>query len=493
MSGNHLSERGKQLLYDFPALAALRESDRKGVGGLIKIVEDCAEYNRRVALPRALELDERMEREPYYFDWEMMREACKIRIFSLCIPEVLGGQASKYLVSGMSLAVEELCSACGGIGLALAAHSLGVSPLLTSGAMAHWDTVLHEIVEEEKKGNPVVMAYAITEPSAGTDVEEPEFLEVAKIGMEAKRVKGGYVLNGRKCFISDGSEAKYFTVTAATDRSRPLETWTTFLVERGMEGFSTPRVELKMGQRACHAAELHFEDVFVPDSHVLGYEGDGMANGILFIMAASRGPVGAIATGIARGAFEHFLAWARAARNGKRPIDEDRIRMALAEMKAVLQENRGLYLNHSLCGDAVFRSAFTHPVFRAAFMVPRSIRTMKPYTAVLNSYYGKGLVNALFRWFIKDEGVTEMLSKSSLAKFACADNAMWLTSRALELMGTDDSPERRWVEKCYRDAKLTQIYEGTNQLNRLVVYNIDFAGTLGLEVPRPLKKGVKVG
>jgi acyl-CoA dehydrogenase len=491
MSVRVLSERGNRLLSDFPTLAALRKSDRRGIDGVIKIVEGCAEYNRRVALPRALELDQHMEREPDYFDWEIMREGCKYRIFSLCIPEVIGGLASKYMVTGMALAVEELCSACGGIGLALAAHSLGVSPVIASGAMTHWDTVLHEIVQEEKKGNPVVMAYAITEPSAGTDVEEPEFLEVARIGMEAKKVKGGYVLNGRKCFISGGSEAKYTTITVATDRNRPLETWTTFLVDRDMEGFSTPRVELKMGQRACHAAELLFEDVFVPDSHVLGYEGDGMANGILIIMAASRGPVGAIATGIARGAYEHFLAWTRERRNGKRPIDEDRIRMSLAEMIATIQENRLLYLNHSLCGDALFAGAFTHPLFKSLFLVPRQVRASKPMAALLNSYYGKAMVNALFRYFIKDEDVTNVLAKASLAKFACADNAMQLTSRALELMGTDDSEERRWVEKAFRDAKLTQIYEGTNQLNRLAVYNIEIGKTLSIEVPRPFKKGVR--
>lgn len=485
------SECGRRLLADFPVLRTLREHDRRGVDGMIKIVEGCEEYNRKVALPRALEIDQHMEREPDYFDWEVMREACKYHIFSLAIPEVVGGQASSYMVTGLALAVEELCSACGGIGLALAAHSLGVSPVIASGAMAHWDTVLHEIVEEERKGNPVVMAYAITEPSAGTDVEEPEFLEVARIGMEAKKVKGGYILNGRKCFISGGSEAKYITVCAATDRSRPLETWTTFLVDRDMEGYSCPRVELKMGQRACHAAELLFEDVFVPDSHVLGYEGDGIANGILIIMAASRGPVGSIATGIARGAYEHFLAWARTARNGKRPVDESRICMALADMRAMIQENRGLYLGHSLAGDALFRRAFTHPLFKSAFLIPRAIRASRPYAGFLNSYYGKTVVNALFRYFIKDDDVTDMLAKASLAKFSCADNAMELTSRALELMGTCDSEERRWVEKSYRDAKLTQIYEGTNQLNRIAFYNVEIGRTLSIQVPGPFKKGVR--
>jgi butyryl-CoA dehydrogenase len=479
------------VLTDFPVLAALREHDRKGIDWLIELVERAVEYNRTVAEPRALALDERMEREPEYFDWEMMREACKYRFFSLIIPEVVGGLAKEYLVSGMSLVVEELCSCCGGIGLAIGAHSLGVSPVIASGALAHWDTVLHEIAEEEKKGNPVVMAYAITEPSAGTDVEEPEFLEVARLSLEARRVKGGYILNGRKCFISGGSEAKYITVCAAIDRNRPLETWTTFLVERGMEGFSTPRVELKMGQRACHAAELLFEDVFVPDSHVLGYPGDGMANGILIIMASSRGPVGAIATGIARGAFEHFRAWALERRNGRRPADEDRVRMTLADMLAMIQENRGLYLNHALLGDAVFRSAFTHPVFQAAFGMPHALRTAKPMAAFYNSYYGKGVVNTLFRHFIGDEQVTDLLAKASLAKFRCADNAMEIISRALEVMGLDDTPHRRWVEKALRDAKLTQIYEGTNQLNRLVVFNTEVEGSLKVEVPRPFKKGVR--
>jgi alkylation response protein AidB-like acyl-CoA dehydrogenase len=107
-----------------------------------------------------------------------------------------------------------------------------------------------------------------------------------------------------------------------------------------------------------------------------------------------------------------------------------------------------------------------------------------------NSDYGKAVVNTLFRFFIKDEEITDLMALGSLAKFSCADHAMELTSRALELMGTDDSEERRWVEKCYRDAKLTQIYEGTNQLNRLAYYDVRLGETLKIEVPGPFKKGV---
>ncbi len=486
-----LGETGKRLFRDFPVLRMLWESGRKkGIAELVETVRRAEEFKRNYALPYALELDKRMEEEPEYFDWEIMRQACRYRFLSIFIPKQLGGSAGEFMVTNTSLLMDELCSGCSGMALAIGAHSLGVAPLVTSGAMGHWDRILGEIVEGERKMEPVTMAYAITEPSAGTDVEEPEFLEVAKLSLEARKVQGGYVLNGRKCFISGGSEAKYVTVCAALDKSRPLETWTTFLVERGMKGFSSPRVELKMGQRASHAAELLFEDVFVPDSHVLGYEGDGMANGILMIMAASRGPVGAIATGIARSAFEHFLRWAKTRRNGKRPIDEDRIRMNLADFWGMIQENRGLYMSNAMLGDSIFGKVLAAPVMVLTLSLPSFVRTNKVMNDFLNSRYGKAMVNAIMRYYIKDEDITQLLETASLAKFSCSDNAMELCSRALNLMGPDDSEERRWVEKAYRDAKLTQIYEGTNQLNRLVVNNVRFEETLKVEVPRPFKKGV---
>lgn len=476
---------GERLLRDLPVLAALRGHDREGIDEVLRIVESCAEFNRRCAEPRALEIDERVEGDPDYFDWDLAREACSYRLFSLVIPTVLGGLAGKYMLTAGTLAFEELCSACAGIGNMIAATSLGISPMLTPGGMPHWDTVLHEIVEEQERGNPVLMAYAITEPSAGTDVEEPHFLSRARIGMEAKKVRGGYLLNGRKCFISGGREAKYLTVCAAIDRARPLETWSVFLVSKEMEGVSAPRVERKLGQRACHVAELLFENVFVPDSHLMGYEGDGMSTGILVIMAASRGPVGAVGTGIARGACRHFLAWARTPRNGRRPIDEQRIQMTVADMLASIQECRGLMLNHSIAGDAVFGALLVNPMMRGLFALPRAVRLSGPYQAYLQSRSGKAMAARLLRMLVTEEDMTRLLALASLAKFTCSDNAVTVTSRALELMGTSDSEERRWVEKCYRDAKLTQIYEGTNQLNRLTYFNLDVDETMRVELPRP--------
>ncbi len=487
---NGLGERGKAIVREYPAIELLHKYDRREAEFMLGVVEDAATFNRTYGRQHALEVDRKVGEDHDYFDWDMAREGCKYRFFSLPIPKAMGGLAGKYMITTFGLATEEWCSNCPGMAMTFAAHALGAAPLVTSGAVAHWNTIFHEMMDEEARGNPVMMAYAITEPSAGTDVEDPKFLAKGKIGMEAKKVKGGYVINGRKVFISGGREAKYITLTAATDRKRPLETWTTFLIERDMKGFSTPRVERKMGQRANHATELLFEDVFVPDSHVCGYEGDGMANGILMIMAASRGPVGAVATGIISGTYEHFLNWARTKTNGIRPIDRESIQMTLADMKSALQQSRALYIHHTLACDAVFGRVLTHPALYAAFKVPRGLRASAPVANMLNSRYGKGAINAVFRYFVKDEKMTYILALASLAKYSCADAAMAVTSRALELMGPDPGEERQWVEKFFRDAKLTQIYEGTNQLNRLAYFDAEISKELVLEVPRPFKKGV---
>ena len=485
MKRGRLTAYGERLLRETPVLETLHGLDPRGVDEILGIAETCAEFARLHAEPRALELDERMEQDPEYFDRELVKAAGSYRLFSLVVPKVLGGLAGKYMLTAASLGVEEICSACAGIGNMIAATGLGACPLLTPGGMPHWDTVLHEIVEGEKRGEPVLMAYAITEPSAGTDVEEPHFLARARIGMEARRVKGGYLLNGRKCFISGGKEAKYLTVCAATDRSRPLETWTVFLVSRDMEGFSVPRVERKMGQRACHAAEILFENVFVPEENVIGYEGDGMSMGILAIMAASRGPVGAVGTGIARAVLKNFLSWARRERVGRKPIEEQRIQMEIADMAASIQECRGLILDHSLAGDKVFGSLLVNPMMKALFALPRELRLSRPYRSFLHSRLGKATSARLLRLLVSEDEMTRLLALASLAKFASTDMAMGIASRALQLMGPEDSEERRRVEKCYRDVKVTQIYEGTNQLNRLTWFMVEQEGSLRIELPRP--------
>ncbi len=164
--------------------------------------------------------------------------------------------------------------------------------------------------------------------------------------------------------------------------------------------------------------------------------------------------------------------------------------MAAADMSAMLAQNRSLFLNAALAADGSFGKIFTSPLIRSTYMSPRSIRASEPVYSILNSRLGKAFINSVMRFYIPDEEMTYMLAMASMAKFACSDNAMKITSRALELMGADDSEDRRWVEKCFRDAKLCQIYEGTNQLNRLCYYASHIGGDLTVEVPRPFKSEV---
>ncbi len=157
-------------------------------------------------------------------------------------------------------------------------------------------------------------------------------------------------------------------------------------------------------------------------------------------------------------------------------------------MKASIQASRGLSLAHSLAGDAVLSTVLVHPLIKALYALPKGIRLSKPYQSFLHSHLGKAASSQMLRMLVDEDELTYVLGLASLAKFAASDNAMMVTSRALELMGTGDCPERRWVEKCYRDAKLPQIYEGTNQLNRLVAYDIGIAKTLRIDLPRPFQK-----
>ncbi|WP_458011009.1 acyl-CoA dehydrogenase family protein [Candidatus Solincola sp.] len=153
MKKEKLTTYGERLLRETPVLEALHDLDPRGVGEVLRIAESCAEFARLHAEPRALELDALMERDPEYFDWELARTAGRYRLFSLVVPKVLGGLAGKYMLTAVSLGVEEICSACAGIGNMIAATGLGASPLLTPGGMPHWDTVLHELVEGRRRGS----------------------------------------------------------------------------------------------------------------------------------------------------------------------------------------------------------------------------------------------------------------------------------------------------------------------------------------------------
>lgn len=312
-----------------------------------------------------------------------------------------------------ALKMEELCAACGGLGLVLGAPGLGAAPLLFSG---EFSSIWRHLVPRYRAcmdGDPKVFAFAITEPAAGSDVEESHGAKTYKPRTTARRASGGWRLTGRKVFISGGDIADAVTVFAALE-DEGMDSWTCFVVDRGMPGFSVARTEHKMGQRASGAAELVFEDVFVPDTHVIGGLRNGWAINRL-VLNSSRMPVGAIALGIARGAMESAIEFARTHSLAGRPLlDYQDVQLAVAQMMIDVQAIRAL----------VWQSA---------------------------SHWNPAQ------------------SRASIVKVFSGDTAVRVCETAMEIMGNQGLRHANHAEKTFRDARLTQIYEGTNQINRLAI------------------------
>jgi alkylation response protein AidB-like acyl-CoA dehydrogenase len=454
----------RPLSEQFPRLA---QNGGLDVGELERLRARARRFAEEHVRPRALEIDRLTGEDPSWFDWDLVRAGAEQGMLGLLIPKPAGGAGG--MATQVAVAMEELCAACPGIALIFGAHALGISPLLLGGP-SQWDGVLAELVASEYDREPQLMACAITEPEAGTDVEDPDLLRHARITSHARRVPGGFRLSGTKRFISNGSVARWITLLMPTDPGRPAESWTCFLLDTRSEGFAVSRVEHKMGQRACPAAELTFDDVFVPSERIVSREGDG-PQATTIILASSRPPVAAIATGIARGAYERVLAWLGEDPAARGLAERQHVQLALAGMEEEIHLARQLYmdaateLDHTALGGVM-----SNPGVRALGHVPASIRGRAPVRGWLNSDRARDATIALLHRSTSERALTRSLALSSMAKARGGDVAMRVTGAALQLVGLGAGPVRAELEKLWRDAKLTQIYEGTNQLNRLEVY-----------------------
>jgi alkylation response protein AidB-like acyl-CoA dehydrogenase len=266
---------------------------------------------------------------------QVLAEAGRRGYLSDFLPKPLGSlplSAARFpLTLLQSIKMEELAAACGGFALLIGAHALGAAPLVFGGGIKGVSRFLLPAYRKSLAGTPHLFAFAITEPGGGSDVEDGEGALTLKPGVKARRTQGGWLLNGRKVFISGGDIASAVAVFAALE-NEGVESWTCFLVEKGKPGFSSPRKEMKMGQRVSSAAELLFEDSFVPDDHVIGDLRSGWAINRA-VLNTSRIPVGAIATGIARGALESATEFARQNRlAGKRLLDYQDVQLTIAQM-----------------------------------------------------------------------------------------------------------------------------------------------------------------
>jgi alkylation response protein AidB-like acyl-CoA dehydrogenase len=374
------------------------------------------EFARRSISPRALELDkdpESPERDV------LLKEAAAAGILGVSMPEMLGGSGMDQ-ISG-ALVTEELAAACSGCAVLFGATTLGLLPILLSFDPGPIGRFVVPIAESWSTGEPKLAALAATEPEMGSDfiMGHP----TGRMGTRARKVDGGYEITGTKVFISNGSLASVVTVFARldpelSDVDNPVrDNMVCLALPTDSPGFSVGQIFDKMGQRACPAAELVFDEVFVPEENRIGAEGQGWQLNRT-VMSVTRSPVGAIAVGIARSAFDHALTYAEARVQGGSPIvGHQAVQLMLADM-------------------AIRVDAARHLVHEAV----RSIEAGQP-----------------------------SLRLSSMAKTFASDAAVANALDAIQIMGGYGYMHEYGVEKLLRDAKLTQIYEGTNQINRFEI------------------------
>lgn len=349
-------------------------------------------------LPVRAELDEREE-----FPWEIMKALADSDIFRVFVPEEYEGLGGGCL--DLCLVVEELSRVCSAVAVSYAAVDLGIIPLLQFGTEEQKRKYLPDVAAGKR-----LAAFAITESTAGSDA--------SSIKTTAERVKGGYVLNGTKQFITNGGEAELYTVIAMTDKIRGPRGASALLVEKGTPGFSFGKKEKKLGIRSSATRELVFQNCFVPEENMIGREGMG------FIIAMklfdkSRPGIGAQAVGLAQGALEAATDYARE------------------------------------------RVQFGHPIF--------SLQAVQHMLADMDIQVeaARALVYAAARTV--DSGAKAVSESSAMAKVFASDVAMKVTTDAVQILGGAGYMRDYPVEKMMRDAKITQIYEGTNQVLRNVI------------------------
>ena len=302
----------------------------------------------------------------------------------------------------LCLAVEELSKVCGGISLAIAATALGTFPILLFGSDEQKKKYLPDIASGKK-----LAAFGLTEANAGSDA----------LSMKTTAVRDGdfYVLNGTKQWITNGENAEIYTIIAKTNPAKGARGLSAFIVEKGTQGFSFGKHEDKMGIRASSTTELVFQDCKVPAANVLAREGMGA---VVFITTLnnSRPGVGAQALGIAAGALEDAVKYSRERIQFGAPISSfQAIQHMLADMATQIEAARALM-----------------------YATARTI----------------------------DSGEKRFAKESAMSKLFCSDVAMKVTIDAIQIMGGYGYMREYPMEKRMRDAKITQIYEGTNQIQR---------------------------
>jgi acyl-CoA dehydrogenase len=333
---------------------------------------------------------------------DIIDKAWEVGLMNTHIPEAYGGPGLDYL-SGCIIE-EEVGWGCSGIGTSLMANGLASAPITLGGSEETKKKYLGMLTE-----GPKLASFGLTEPDAGSDVS----------GMKTRAVKQGdkYVINGSKCFITNGTYADYFTVFAKTDPEAGHRGISAFVVDADLPGVTVDKKEDKMGQRASNTATISFDEVEIPAENLLAEENKGFKLAMM-TLDRTRPGVAAMATGIARAALEYATEYSKERVQFGVPIAmHQAIQFMIADMATKVEASRLL-------------------VWNSAFLLDQGIRNSRV---------------------------------SSMAKRFAADSAMEVTTDAVQVYGGYGFIKEYPVEKLMRDAKIMQLYEGTSQIQRLVI------------------------
>jgi alkylation response protein AidB-like acyl-CoA dehydrogenase len=339
------------------------------------------------------------------FPWDLVRRAAEVGIPAYAIPEAYGG-AGFTDVLARCVVDEELYWGCAGVATALGGSLLAATPIMVAGDEDQKTRFLPRFSDTQ---SPALGAFALTEPGAGSDP--------GALTTHARRVGDAYELTGTKCFITNGGIADLYVVFATMDRSNGTDGITAFVVEGQTDGLVGGKKERKMGVRASHTATIHLENVRVPVENRLGREGDGFAVAMK-TFDHTRAHIAAGAVGIARAAYELATTYSEERQQFGRPIGRFQgVGFLLADMATTIDAARLL-------------------AWRSAWLADQG----RPCTKAM-----------------------------AMAKAFAGDTAMRVTTDAVQVLGgygyTRDYPAEKWM----RDAKIMQIYEGTAQIQRVII------------------------
>lgn len=364
---------------------------------LIRVVRELV---AKEIAPYAAEMDETEK-----FHDGLMEKLAAQGLFSVVIPEEYGGAGLDALT--IAALYEEIGKGCAGVATTVAANALASYPVIIAGTEAQKKKYFDVLAE----GN--LAAFALTEPGTGSDAGS-----VSTRAVKTEDGKG-YVLNGTKCFITNGALAEMFVVFANTRKTGGIRGLTAFIVRKGTPGFIVGKAENKMGIRSSNTTELIFQDCFVPAEDRLGREGQGFRIAMNTLDAA-RPLVGAVSVGIAEAAFRACSEYAKVRVQFGKPIASfEMVQSMIADMAIEIEAARMM-------------------VQKACWM--------------------------------KDQGL-DFSRQAAMSKCYASDVAMRVTTNAVQVMGGYGYIKEYPVEKYMRDAKIMQIYEGTNQIQRLVIAN----------------------